>query len=88
MVTGFFHRESGQVFQPEALKECKLYEVIDVEEVNEENIKAWTWNPQYLIPPMLKLIQNQKNEIEELTKKFESQQKEIDELKEIIKKLI
>lgn len=38
MVTGFFHRESGQVFQPEALKECKLYEVIDVEEVDEENI--------------------------------------------------
>lgn len=30
MVTGFFHKESGQVFQPDALKECKIYEVIDI----------------------------------------------------------
>lgn len=31
MVTEFFHKESGQVFQPDALKDCKIYEVINIE---------------------------------------------------------
>lgn len=34
-----------------------------------EDIKKWTWNAQYLIPPMLKLIQEQKKEIDELKEK-------------------
>lgn len=34
-----------------------------------ENIKHWSWNSQYLIPPMLKLIQEQKKEIDELKEK-------------------
>lgn len=31
-----------------------------------DDVKEWSWNVQYLIPPMLKLIQNQKKEIDEL----------------------
>lgn len=31
-----------------------------------DNVKQWTWNSTYLIPPMLKLIQDQHKEIEEL----------------------
>lgn len=31
-----------------------------------DNVKEWSWNAQYLIPPMLKLIQDQHREIEEL----------------------
>lgn len=29
-IIGFVHRNSGQVFQPEQLQDCKLYEVIEV----------------------------------------------------------
>ena len=43
------------------------------------NVKEWSWNSQYLIPPMLKLIQDQKKEIDEL-------KKEISEIKGILKK--
>ena len=31
-----------------------------------EDVREWSWNSQYLIPPMLKLIQEQKEEIEAL----------------------
>ncbi len=34
-----------------------------------DNVKHWSWNSQYLIPPMLKLIQEQKKEIDELKDK-------------------
>lgn len=40
MVTGFFHKASGQVFQPDALKDCKIYEVIDIE-TGEQNEKVF-----------------------------------------------
>lgn len=33
-----------------------------------DNVKEWSWNYQYLIPPMLKLIQDQKKEIDALKK--------------------
>lgn len=46
-----------------------------------ENVKDWSWNSQYLIPPMLQLIQDQK-------KQLDKQQEEIDELKELINKLL
>ena len=36
-----------------------------------------TWNPQYMIPPMLKLIQAQKKELDEL-------REEINKLKQLI----
>lgn len=36
-----------------------------------KSVKEWSWNPQYLIPPMLKLIQEQKAEIDELRKEIE-----------------
>ena len=31
-----------------------------------DNVKEWSWNAQYLIPPMLKLIQKQHEEIENM----------------------
>ena len=31
-----------------------------------DNVKEWSWNTQYLIPPMLKLIQEQHKELEQL----------------------
>lgn len=31
-----------------------------------DNVKEWSWNAQYLIPPMLKLIQEQHKELEQL----------------------
>ena len=36
-----------------------------------ENVKEWSWNAQYLIPPMLKLIQDQKKKIDELETRIE-----------------
>lgn len=37
---GFYHKDSGQNFQPEQLQDCKIYEVIDIEtgENNEKSI--------------------------------------------------
>ena len=35
-----------------------------------DNVKEWSWNAQYLIPPMLKLIQEQHSEIELLKKEI------------------
>ena len=46
---------------------------VAVDKEDPDNVKTWSWNNAYLIPPMLKLIQDQK--------------KDIDELKEQIKKL-
>lgn len=46
-----------------------------------EDVKQWSWNAQYLIPPMLQLIQDQK-------KQLDKQQAEIDELKELVNKLL
>lgn len=34
-----------------------------------DNVRQWSWNEKYLIPPMLKLIQEQKLEIDELKEK-------------------
>lgn len=34
------------------------------------DVKEWSWNAQYLIPPMLKLIQDQHKEIEQLKEKL------------------
>lgn len=36
-----------------------------------DEVKDWSWNAQYLIPPMLKLIQDQHKEIEKLKIKIE-----------------
>lgn len=39
---------------------------IAVDKNDPDDIKTWSWNPQYLIPPMLKLIQDQKKDIDKL----------------------
>ena len=35
-----------------------------------DNVKGWSWNAQYLIPPMLKLIQEQNKRINILERKI------------------
>lgn len=39
---------------------------VAVDKVNKKDSKTWSWNNAYLIPPMLKLIQDQKTKIDEL----------------------
>ena len=34
-----------------------------------DNVQEWSWNAQYLIPPMLKLIQDLRKEVDELKEK-------------------
>lgn len=36
-----------------------------------DNVKEWSWNSQYIIPPMLKLIQDQKKEIDVLKERLD-----------------
>jgi hypothetical protein len=35
------------------------------------DVKSWNWEPAYMIPPMLKLIQDQKKQIDELEKRLQ-----------------
>lgn len=52
-----------------------------IEEMNEiypiaitkpmDDVKSWSWEPAYLIPPMLKLVQDQKKQIDELEKRLQ-----------------
>lgn len=37
-----------------------------------DDVKEWSWNIRYIIPPMLKLIQDQKKAIDDLTAKVEA----------------
>lgn len=39
---------------------------VAVDKPDKDDVKTWSWNAQYLIPPMLKLIQDLKKEVEEL----------------------
>lgn len=41
-----------------------------------EDSKGWSWNDHYIIPPMLKLIQNQHKEIEEIKAELKEIRKE------------
>lgn len=49
-----------------------------------DDSKDWGWNATYIIPPMLKLIQDQKKEIEVLKDQMSVLQDEITEIKEAI----
>lgn len=58
---------------PRYLKDLPMFIIEDLDEKYpvvidkpSENVKEWSWNAQYIIPPMLKLIQDQKNEIDNL----------------------
>lgn len=42
-----------------------------------DNVKDWSWNDQYMIPAMLKLIQDQKKEIDELKDKVEMLERQV-----------
>lgn len=56
---------------PRYLKDLPMFIIEDLDEKYpvvidkpSENVKEWSWNAQYIIPPMLKLIQMQHEEIE------------------------
>lgn len=55
------------------LKDLPMFIIEDMDEVYpvavdkpSDNVKEWSWNSQYLIPPMLKLIQDQHNELRQI----------------------
>ena len=53
---------------------------VAVQKEDEDDSKTWTWSPHMMIPPMLKLIQDQKKEIDEL-------RSEIAEIKAMIREV-
>lgn len=42
-----------------------------------DNVKDWSWNDQYMIPAMLKLIQEQKKELDELNNKVKLLERQV-----------
>ena len=65
-LVGFIIEEMNEVYPIAVDKPC-------------EDVKDWSWNAHYLIPPMLKLIQDQKSEIDSLKKDVEELKKLINE---------
>lgn len=53
-----------------------------------DNVKEWSWNAQYLIPPMLKLIQNQHEADEQMKRKLAEQESRIEQLTSQVQQLI
>lgn len=53
-----------------------------------DNVKEWSWNAQYLIPPMLKLIQNQHEVDEQMERKLAEQELRIEQLTSQVQQLI
>lgn len=66
-VVGFIVEDLDEIY-PEA-----------VYKIDEEDSETWSWEDAYIIPPMLKLIQDQHKDIEAL-------KAEVEELKQLIKK--
>ena len=63
---------------PRYLKDLPMFIIEDLDEKYpvvidkpSENVKEWSWNAQYIIPPMLKLIQMQHGEIEAIKAELE-----------------
>ena len=63
---------------PRYLKDLPMFIIEDLDEKYpvvidkpSENVKEWSWNAQYIIPPMLKLIQMQHEEIEAIKAELE-----------------
>lgn len=63
---------------PRYLKDLPMFIIEDLDEKYpmavdkpSDNVQEWSWNAQYLIPPMLKLIQDQKKEIDDLKLRLE-----------------
>lgn len=61
------------------LKDLPMFIIEDMDEIYpvavdkpDEDVKTWSWNAQYLLPPMLKLIQDQKKQIDSLEKRLEA----------------
>ena len=56
---------------------------VDKDDPNDS--KSWSWNSAYIIPPMLKLIQEQKKEIDEMRAELDELKAELNEVKDLIK---
>lgn len=64
----------------------KIYSAaVQKDEENPEESKNWTWSPYKLIPPMLKLIQDQKQEIDGLRAELDALKAEIEGIKTLLK---
>ena len=60
------------------LKDMPMFIIEEMDEIYpiavtkpEEDPKTWSWEPAYMIPPMLKLIQDQKKQLNELEKRIQ-----------------
>lgn len=60
------------------LKDIPMFIIEEMDEVYPiaitkpmDDVKSWNWEPAYIIPPMLKLIQDQKKQIDELEKRLQ-----------------
>ena len=58
---------------------------VAVHKEKEDDSKTWVWSPHMMIPPMLKLIQSQKKEINELHNEIGALKQEIETVKEVLK---
>ena len=63
---------------PRYLKDLPMFIIEDLDEKYpiavdkpSDDVKEWSWNAQYIIPSMLKLIQDQKKKIDELETRIE-----------------
>jgi len=55
-----------------------------VQKEDEDKSETWTWSPYRIIPPMLKLIQDQKKEIDALSSELTSLKAEVEKIKEAL----
>ena len=79
---------------PRYLKDLPMFIIEDLDEKYpividkpSENVKEWSWNAQYIIPPMLKLIQNQHQTDINLENKIKDLESKLDKALEIIDNL-
>lgn len=79
---------------PRYLKDLPMFIIEDLDEKYpividkpSENVKEWSWNAQYIIPPMLKLIQNQHQTDINLENKIKDLESRLDKALEIIDNL-
>ena len=79
---------------PRYLKDLPMFIIEDLDEKYpiiidkpSENVKEWSWNAQYIIPPMLKLIQNQHQTDINLENKIKDLESKLDKALEIINNL-
>lgn len=89
---------NADVLSSEDKRYLKDLPMFIIEEMNEiypaavdkpsDNVREWSWNPQYLIPPMLKLIQNHKNVLTQISMQVDEEsiknESKIDDLYDLV----